>query len=335
MENIPKEIIKLIALNLVPGFLSMVCKTMNIYDEAWYYDYLIMRYDRSEIVDRVFSFKELYARSLEEGPLYILYLFDMTETNLKINAIKAAPDCYLPNRNYVLKFNGDLCLTNNNAEPELLDSGVIDIGLYCYIKQTKIYIYKFCYGYLELNLPPIDSKILNIQNIGCEKNNFICQFNTINTIFFTIYNGQKYQIRTHPIKYNIIKAYTNIHENKCITYILSDNNIVLIYYDKNFNDDPIIINNVNDIGKKYIRINKIHYFLPYNVISYHLVPIIHDKYYTHAKVTHQLISDKKIAWIDQDGYLIKFFEVGITIKKLFGDIDIGKLYCIKQINSSR
>lgn len=59
MQHIPIETRKLIALYLKPGIMTTVCKAFDIYDEVWYHNYLLMRYDEAAIMNRTFSFKEL------------------------------------------------------------------------------------------------------------------------------------------------------------------------------------------------------------------------------------------------------------------------------------
>ena len=211
MNELPSDVLKLITLESSPGCMASVCKAMDIYDDKWYYDYLIMRYDRSEIVGRAFSFRELCRRSLLEGNLYKLRVHDDKQKDLKINAIHAIPariNYALSNKNYVLKFNGDLYMVDYDLNQKIIDCDVINIDYECYIKQTKLYIHN---GLRcdTIDLPNIDSKILKIQKIGYIEFNIMCHFYTSNTIYFTHYDTlEKYQIHSNHIKYNIIRAYT-------------------------------------------------------------------------------------------------------------------------------
>ena len=172
MKNMPIEIIKLIALYLKPRILALVCVMCNeLYDEAWYYDYLIMRYDRSEIVGRDFSFKELCARSLLDHPIFGYNTIVNKYTNLRTNGIKVISHC---NNNYILKFNGDMILIDTISK--LFDINVIDMDKSCYIKKKR-----FC------NINRIDLSLVNPLKINVEYKKFYnYYFYTENTIYFVI-----------------------------------------------------------------------------------------------------------------------------------------------------
>lgn len=315
MENIPVEIVKNIALDLIPGVLALVCKDLDIYDEAWYYEYLISKYDESEIIGREFSFKELCQRSLLEGPLcvYKSPIF----INLGINGIKSHRLSYytLECANYILKFNGDLFIINNMAK-ELVDINVIDINRNCYIKQSEL-CFLVNYNYETIIFYPPKSRILNVQCINIKQ----YQFYTRDTIYF--YDEQ---VRSYNIKDKIIKAYT-VERVKygempnMITYILTDKQQVLIYFDKKINEEGQVINNVDDLGNNYISINKKYYYIDvydynFNFDFYQFQTLKYNFGYYHMHA--QLVSDKKVMWITSEGNIIKTLEADSTIKKLFG-----------------
>ena len=262
MDYTPIEIIKLIALYLKPGIMALVSKAFNIYDECWYHDYLLMRYHESEILDKEFSFKELCQRSLLEGDIYIFDPY-VSEKKLGISGIKATPvgkNFGYIGENYILKFNGDLYRLNLNLKPTIIDHNVIDIGFNCYIKKAGLYIMDNKSGKIEFCV--LDSTKSNFGYISYVSHN-LYQFYTSNTIYFIYFDSftKTTSICKFDMEFDIIKIFsTSRINNKIITYILTNNNELLIYFDKKLLSKPIIITNVADLGKNYVCINKKYYY---------------------------------------------------------------------------
>lgn len=333
MDNLPTDILKLITLELRPGFMALICKAMDIYDEAWYRDYLIMKYDRYEIVDRDFSFKELYTRSLLEGSIYTYNMNDDEYTNLPIKGIKATP---YNSGNYILKFNGDL-FSLIDTKLKLLDINVIDIDGFCYIKKSKLC---FINDTRSIDLPLLNTPKINIQNITDNNYQFYInhsnhQFYTNDTIYFVYNDGLQYRIYKYYIVDKIIKAYTVARShNNYITYILTANHDLLVYFNKNLDCAPLIINHVDDLGRNYICINKKYYYFyvyseKFNFSTDMLVALKYNEETDDADDTYfaQLVSDKQILWVKRDGTIIKKLVADNTIKKFFGDYH--RIYVIK------
>lgn len=328
MEDTPIEIWKLIALYLKPGIMAIVSKAFDIYDETWYRDYLLMRYDETEIVDRAFSFKELCRRSLSEGLLYTYDECTMMKTNLGINAIYAIPQCYIFVEHYILKFNGDLiAVDNDNMASNIIDRDVIYLDIDCYVKKTELYFRNFD-EFEKITFLPTDTPIMGIQFICTDHLLSLCQFYTFDAIYFN-YNdiSDTIEIQKFDIKYKIIKTYTRmLNNNKYITYILTTNRTLLIYFNKNFIVDPVIINNVDDIGINYLYIdNKYYYtgntdlnFCDFNINNF--VCVTND-IKTDLETSNSyaiLITNNKMMCIDSDGVILTSFVTDTKIKKIFG-----------------
>ena len=137
MDSIPKEALCIISLNLKPRYLALVCKFYElIYDEFWYYQYLICRYDEAEIMGTEFTYKELYQRSLLQNDIYLYTHIGNKHmyNKLIIRGIKACNK----NKDYILNFNGKLyeCTDTNSL---LIDTNVVDITSDAYIKKSELH----------------------------------------------------------------------------------------------------------------------------------------------------------------------------------------------------
>ena len=341
MDDIPIEIWKLIALNLKPGILVRISKMFDIYDELWYRDYLLMRYNESEIVNRDFSYKELCQRSLLEGLLCAYDLHEKIKTNLEIRGIAAVPKNNYYFTHHVLKFNGDIIKTNSinnkiiHSNVIKIDYNVIKIDYNCYIKKTELY-YHHANTYNTIKFPLTNTQILNIQYIKTFNSITLCQFYTKNSIYFN-YNDatNKTEIQTFNITYTIIKTLTESYINHMyITYILTKKRILLIYFNKNFTDIPIIINNVDDIGRNYIHMNDKYYYIDAKTIDFNkcsfgtenLVCLMDNR----KLMNHYyggLITDKKIILFDSEYKIVYILEVDAIIKNFFSTY--GRTYLIE------
>ena len=329
MDILPIEIIRLISLELSPRYLSLVCKLYDtMYDDEWYYQYLIQRYDKDEIMGTDFSYGELCERSLSQGTIYASKFFtnnDKFDTKMLIQGIKCIGGIN-KKEDYVLTFNGKLYKCTDDTA-EFIDDNVVDIDNNCYIKKSKLVF--------NNKLPSIDfstsDQIKELQYI-CEYNE--CQFYTKEDLFYFDSNTLNKIIIADGIR----KAYTIMRFGKGIeirfmTYILTNKNTLLIYFNKNFSTQSKIINNVTDLGKNYLcRDNKYYYFYPYHInFKFNDKDFILFHYTINSSVSRHYISDamildKKFAWVTDNGIILNVFDY--EIKKLMGNDN--SIYIIKE-----
>ena len=323
MELIPIEIIRLISLELSPRYLSLVCKLYDtMYDDAWYYEYLIARYDKDEIIGTEFTFRELCERSLLEGTIYINKSFsteDNFDTKIAIRGIKCVSDI---RSDYILTFNGKLynCI-NNVTCADFIDSNVVDIDTNCYIKKYELFILKNS-SYQSIPFSTTSQvKELQYPYYGS------CNFYTDDTLFYC--NAYTEQLSKFIIADGIRKAYTIMRfgtgtEYNLITYILTNKNTLLVYFCQNFSAEPKIINNVTVLGKNYICMNnRYYYFYPHNIyfkfdnrdliLFYHTINSSVSRHYDR----NPLIIDKKFVCVDRKGIIMN--SLNYNVKRLMGN----------------
>ena len=253
MDSIPKEALFIISLNLIPRYLALVCKFYElIYDEFWYYQYLICRYDEAEIIGTDFTYRELCERSLLEGDIY-RYGFGNNRHDYTKILIRGIKSIFKNGKNYVLKFNGDL-YECDNTNSSLIESNIIDIISDAYIKKSVLY-FLLDNEYQARHFDNL-SQIYNLQNIYGTTN---YQFHTSEAIYFL---DSEFKIEKFIIDDGIYKVYSFINKisNMIMTLILSNMNTLLIYDNKNFTTKTQIIYNVTDLGQNYICINKKYYY---------------------------------------------------------------------------
>lgn len=328
MDDIPIEIWKLIALNLKPGIMTRVSKMFNIYDETWYRDYLVMKYDENEIMNKTFSFKELCQRSLLEGSLYTCDSYGTIGINFEIKAVHAVPEDF-SFKHQILKFNGDLLIMKKNKILQIIDYNVITLDLNCYIKKNELYFYDDDYKYKSIIFTPTESPILNIQYIQKIHLSIFCQFYTSNAIYFN-YNdiNDNFEIQKFNIKYQIIKTFTLMSQTapkiyKYVTYILTINRTLLIYLNKNFIFEPTIIDNVDDIGPNYLYIDNKYYYIErstWRFQDFNINNFLSIKTKTEPNPSYcyaKLEINKKIIWINYKGEILRSLQ-DTNIKKIFG-----------------
>ena len=322
MDYVPREVIYIISLYLKPRYLAQVCKFYELlYDEFWYYEYLIQRYEETDIMGTQFTYKELCKRSLLEDDIHkcnfssdytcLTNIICVTYTKLLIRGIKTI----LASNNhkcYILKFNGNLYKCTSTCIL-LIDKNVIDITDDAYVKKSELYFLKNK-KYLTIHFDTI-SDIRNLQAI-----NFVYpilyQFHTDEAIYFNYLDLDidTYKINKFIINDGIYKAYTTEQiiksmNRRLITYILTKKNTLLIYIDKNFTTEPKIINNVTDLGQNYICINeKYYYFNPNNVTFSDIDFILIDNKINSSIYKYPyydiLLIDKKIVFVNNKGAII-------------------------------
>ena len=267
MDCLPKELLNIISQYCRPGLLSLICKYCDIYNEVWYYQYLVERYDETEFVGTDFTYKELCFRSLLEGDIY-------TDLGIKImmQGIKCKCGVSTLHKYYVLKFNGILyeCLSAGDTI-NIIDHNVIDISGTCYIKKDALYLHNSS-EYQTISFSTM-FKVRELQFIHGLTRRY-CQFYTEEAIYFNHYDMNRAGINKFIITDKICKAYTishhiSLYNTQYITYILTSKNTLLIYRDKNFTQRPKIIHKVTDLGQNYVCINnKYYYFNPHNIYFY-------------------------------------------------------------------
>ena len=313
MEQIPIEIVRIISLALRPGFMVSICKLYaELYNELWYYDFLLMKCDRSEIIDRDFTFKELCKRYLAQG---LVHFFSESKTiKSGITAINVVDMCY---NDQILKFNGDMIVNSRK-----IDTNIVAMDTDCYIKKTGLYVLnKWHYEVIPL---VIQSEILDIQYINTFEDLVMCQYYTWDAIYFNYYDEyDKGKIYKFVVNDEIIKAYTisqALTARKYVTYILTNKNTLLIYFDKNFIAEPEIIYNVTDIGKNYICIKNQYFY--HNGFNMNLMPldyIINSSILCFGIHRNYLATNDKIIIINNNGQVTKIIKYDFEIKKITGN----------------
>lgn len=324
MNSIPIEITKLISLDLRPNYLSLVCKLYdNMYDELWYHEYLSQRYDETEIMGTDFTFRELCERSISEGIIYARNYSNLEhfDTKIAIRGIKSV-STGSQNKHYVLTFNGKVYrCTNNLTTTELIDTNVIDIHTDCYIKKSQLLFstHDFC----DSITFSTTGLIKELENIGGIK----FQFYTNTMLFF--YDLETKKLNVINIVDGIRKAYTIIRcqkgiKNRYITYILTNKNTVLIYFNKDFTTEAKIITNVTALGKNYICIETIYYFFnPLDDLfefDYKDLRLIRDTINSSVCIFvsyNILICNNKIMWVQKGAIITRTFNY--RIKSIMGD----------------
>lgn len=312
MEQIPIEIVRIISLVLRPGFMVSVCKLYEqLYNESWYYDFLLMKCDRCEIIDRDFTFKELCKRYLAEGLVHILE--ESKTINLGVNAINVIP---VEGDEYILKFNGDMvrrCVKIN--------SNVIALDFDCYIKKTELYVLNR-WNYVLIALVP-ELEIIDLQYIDTFRGLCRCQYYTFEAIYFNYYDEyDRGKIYKFIVNDGIIKAYTILQAmTKYITYILTNKNTLLIYFDKNFIAKPEIIYNVTDIGKNYICIkNQYFYYNKFDIKNLMFLGYtINSSILCSGFSNNYLSTDNTIIVINYNSHITKIIKYDFEIKKITGN----------------
>ena len=333
MNYILKETLIIISLNLKPRYLALVCKNYElIYDEFWYCQYLIQRYDEAEITGTEFSYRELCRRSLLESDIYIhkyhSYIHKYHSVNLDdklpIRGIKAASIGF---EHYILKFNGELYKCFGNVT-EFIDNNVVDINKECYIKKSELYIYKDENGKYKSISFSTTSAIQELQYIYTIYNDFYSinyyQFYTSDTIYWNYYTEDIAKIRNFTVTDGISKAYTVVRDDnisKAITYILTNKNTLVIYFNNKFTIKPRIISNISDLGKNYICIdNKYYYFNPYDIkfnFNFRKLVLLNCVIQSSiCGVYDVLIIDNKIVWINHCGKIIESFKIDCSVKRI-------------------
>lgn len=132
--NIPFEIWREISLLLPYNFLSLSKEFILLYDQSWFESKVKIRY--SNCKKHKESWEQLYKKSLKSGKI-----IKNDKHHLPIEGIKAANLEWDIDYDLILTFDGDLIKYNpSNGEIILLDSNVIDICDYAYIKEHEFYI---------------------------------------------------------------------------------------------------------------------------------------------------------------------------------------------------
>ena len=143
----------------------------------------------------------------------------------------------------------------------------------------------------------------------------MCQFNTSDAIYFN-YNDIEgtFEIQKFNIKCKIIKTFTLVTKiasgiYKYITYILTTNRTLLIYFNKNFMSDPVVINNVDDMTICYLLIDNKYYYVV-GKGDFSIDNLIRIKNTT-------LVTKNKILWFDYYGKIPHVQNFEIDTNKLF------------------
>lgn len=299
---------------LSPRYLALVCKLYDsMYDEFWYYQYLLTKYTEADIIGRDFTYKNMCKRSLLEGEIYIYMQYTQKNLDIKLPISGIKSMMATSSERFILKFNGDLYKCDDDSKLIVfVDFNVIDINYKCYIKKSELHFYNSDIDrYESISFPIIsDIQYLNV----AESCNYL--FYTKDTIYYKVED----EIHKFFITDGICKTYTM----GLITYILTNKNTLLIY-NNTFDTQPKIINNVTDLGINYVCIDKkYYYFNPQNIEFYFDFDDLIELDNLITCSVHRCISpdvlliDNKIVWIDHDGKIIDNYKLECQVKRVMG-----------------
>jgi len=280
MNSLPLEVIRIISLMLKVLTLSINKSYYEIYNDDWYYDYLISLYPDVNLWKQT-TYKDLYIKSL-------------STFNIKCTDYINMLGCYKPSlyfhkfpikcieayrtKNYkqlMLTFNGELYLDNN-----LLDINVVTINSCSYATNVKWFMIDIHHNVMEIMsltdiikvgscgkyLYAITKNTIYIYNSLGNKN-FSLDFNDIkdvycfnNDIFVLENNGNLYLLQFYGdlslfFKKNIHKFYGDYisyaDKKLCFNKMLKINNHIVELIDGNVHvdNDFVLEHDVKDIYK--------------------------------------------------------------------------------------
>jgi hypothetical protein len=129
------DILRLISLQLDPYELSISKELHIMYNDAWYYDKLVLLYPDLNLFTTT-DYKDLYKKSLMQGN--ISYYTSISYVLINIKGIKGIKASQIDGGdNLILTFNGDLW-----CDDTILDKNVIDISYNAYIKTKELYLFE-------------------------------------------------------------------------------------------------------------------------------------------------------------------------------------------------
>lgn len=136
----PLELFRIISLHLPPAKLAISNQLNKMYDDEWYHDFLQLIHPEL-VLSPCPSYRQSVRRYKESGNVYRIpfktddiYRLSVGAKKLSGKWLKAGA---IDNEDILLDFNGDAFINNN-----LLDTGVIDIDSYTYVKNFDWYIRK-------------------------------------------------------------------------------------------------------------------------------------------------------------------------------------------------
>lgn len=132
--NIPLEVWREISLYLPLNVLALSKILMDIYDESWFKDKILIKHENCKQYDNMWE--SLYKRSLKSGLISILDRHFVLHS-LNFEGVKIAELCV---RGFIiLTFDGDLYGYDGTSEIRLIDCNVKDISDDTYIKNHEWY----------------------------------------------------------------------------------------------------------------------------------------------------------------------------------------------------
>lgn len=205
----PLELFNLISLHCKPCFFSLNKELHLLYNDEWFQNKLQMLFPGRKLFT-ITNYKDLYKKYLSETNIYYNYYRsekDPSLSDLRSFETKGIKVQYRGAIGYdyfkydqILTFNGELYIEADNGT-YLIDTKVIDISSYLYVKENGIYS-----NYCDT------SKLVNSDISGCKQiinqseddtmwiltNNGIYSINT-NTNFYQINNCVKMCLQLHNI----------------------------------------------------------------------------------------------------------------------------------------
>ena len=260
----PLELFNLISLHCKPYLFSVNKELHLLYNDEWFQNKLQTLFPGRKLFT-ISNYKNLYRRYLSETDIYYI-AYDKRLTYDEISNISLDNHYKLITKgvkaqhcgtwtsgksnkyDHILTFNGELYLETDN-EIKLIDTEVIDISTNLYIKDNGVYyIFEGCYNKHDNTVTGCKQIIYNCYAIWVLTENGVVSINDDQTEFYPINNCVKMFL--HICDMYVFDSDNNMY---CISFgklskldytldlsnrtkvKLSDENIINVYYDDDYN----------------------------------------------------------------------------------------------------
>ena len=286
---LPKDLWIEISLYLKPNELKIINTSFNFYNDLWYKQKLILEYPNIELWTNT-NFKDLYEKSLLSGDLHWYKIIDTGLEKLEEFPIKGIKVTNIGIMDHlILTFNGELWLCVGKTL-KLIDTNVIDISDFSYIKHNEWYI---------LDRHTFETKLIKqtlgdniFLSIASDSDDFtwgdriyqICAITS--TTLYTIDYKDEYE----PNEFNLIKVYCKCTKDTLAKKIVFIGGLFCILYN---NNDIIMFNlrkkhftsnsmNVKDVMRGTIVLPNNKVILLPNNLSINKIELIFDDWDDHS-----------------------------------------------------